>query len=52
MDVNSIASGLASTATTGAVGTAVLKSVQNLEADVVNRLFAQLGIGQNVNTYA
>ncbi len=52
MDISSVATGLAAGASTDAVGTGILKSVQNLEGNVVNRLFAQIGIGQNVDTYA
>lgn len=51
-DISSIASTLAATATTGAITNSVLNQVSSLEVDQVNRLFAQLGIGQNVNTYA
>ncbi|MFN2528949.1 MAG: hypothetical protein ABR584_09575 [Candidatus Baltobacteraceae bacterium] len=51
-DIQSIAAGLAQASTTASVSTSVLKSVQNIEQDQVARLFANLGIGRNVDTYA
>ena len=51
-DIASIASGLSQASVASSVNTSVLKSVQNLEQDQVARLFANLGIGQNVDTYA
>ncbi|GAC1392712.1 MAG: hypothetical protein NVSMB31_11180 [Vulcanimicrobiaceae bacterium] len=52
MDVSSIATGLASAQIAGGVQTSVLKSVENLAADQVARLFNSLGLGQNVDTLA
>ncbi|MDQ6931144.1 MAG: hypothetical protein M3126_10840 [Candidatus Eremiobacteraeota bacterium] len=52
MDISSIASGLAAASTAASIDTSVLKSVDNLAQDQVSRLFANLGLGQNVNTYA
>lgn len=52
MDVASVATGLAQAQVSGGVDASVLKSVENLAADQVDRLFATLGIGTNVNTYA
>lgn len=52
MDISSIAAGLAEATTTSGIQTSVLKSVQGLEENQVARLFANLGIGQNVDTYA
>ena len=52
MDVASIATGLAQADVSAGVETSVLRSVENLAMDQTARLFAQLGIGQNVDTYA
>ena len=51
--LSSIASGLqASTPISQTIGNAVLNNVQNLAQDQVDRLFATLGVGQNVNGHA
>ena len=50
--ISSVAAGLGAAYTGGEIANSVLKSVQNLEADQVARLFASFGLGQNVNTYA
>lgn|GEM_PF-5994405 len=51
-DIQSIAAGLSQASITGSLSASVLKSVQNIEQDQVARLFANLGIGRNVDTYA
>ena len=52
VEVSSIASGLASLDTGSAVANSVLSTVNSLESDLVNRLFASLGVGTNINTLA
>ena len=52
MDVASIATGLSQAQVSGSVDASVLKAVQNLAVDQVDRLFATLGLGTNVDTYA
>ena len=51
-DISAIAAGLSQASTTTSISTSVLKSVQGLAEDQVARLFANIGIGQNVDTYA
>jgi len=57
MDVQGIASGLASTASLGSsvggtIDTAVLKAVNNLGATQAALLFASIGLGSGVDSYA
>lgn len=52
MDVASVATGLAQAGVSTGADVSVLKSVENLAMDQAARLFANLGIGQNVDVYA
>lgn len=52
MDVGAIAGNMALSAVGGQVSVGVMKSVQNLEQDLVSRLFGSLGVGNNVDTHA
>ncbi len=52
MDVGSLATTLAQSNVTTGVSLSVLKSVENLDQAVVNRLFASIGLGGAVNTLA
>jgi hypothetical protein len=52
MDVGQIATGMALSNTASSVTLGVMKDTQNLEADLVSRLFGSLGIGTNVNALA
>lgn len=52
MDIAGVATGLAQANVAAGAETSVLKSVENLAMDQAARLFANLGIGQNVDVYA
>ena len=54
MDIStaSAVSGLAAGTVGGSIDTNLIASVNNLQEIVVSKLFASLGLGQNVNTYA
>lgn len=52
MDVATLSTDLALSATAGQVDTGVLKAVQNLDRTVGAQLAASIGIGQNVDAYA
>lgn len=50
--IASIASSMALTSTGSQVALGVLSSTQNLEQDLVSRLFGSLGIGNTIDTHA
>lgn len=50
--VASIASSMALTSVGGQVAVGVLSATENLQQDLVSRLFGSLGIGTGVDTYA
>lgn len=52
MDIASVATGMAQAQVASGVNVSVLKAVDNLAADQAARLFANLGIGQNIDAYA
>ncbi|HVA27453.1 MAG TPA: hypothetical protein VNF68_04700 [Candidatus Baltobacteraceae bacterium] len=52
MDVQSIASGLAASSVSTGVDIGVLRAVDNLAAVQAATLFASIGLGTGVNTYA
>jgi hypothetical protein len=52
MDVSSIATSMALSNTASSVTLGVMKDAQNLEADLVARLFGSLGVGSNFDAYA
>ena len=52
MNVADIAGSLALSSTASSVTMGVMKDTQNLEQDLVNRLFGSIGIGNGVNAYA
>lgn len=52
MGVDAIAGSMALTSTASQVTIGVMKDAQNLEKDLVSRLFGSMGIGNGVDTYA
>ena len=52
MNVSDIAGSMALASTASSVTIGVMKDAQNLEQDLVNRLFGSIGLGNGVNTYA
>ncbi|HLI97030.1 MAG TPA: hypothetical protein VKT72_13255 [Candidatus Baltobacteraceae bacterium] len=52
MDVGSIATGMALSSVAGQVGVGVMKDIQNLQSDLVARLFGSMGIGNSIDAYA
>ena len=52
MDVSSIASSLDAGTIQSSISISLINQVNSLQENEVQRLFATLGIGQNVNTYA
>jgi hypothetical protein len=53
MDIGSIASSLASqAAATGSLDVSLLGAVNNLDEVVAQRMFASIGLGTGVNTFA
>lgn len=52
MNVSDIAGSLALSSTASSVTIGVMRDAQNLQQDLVNRLFGSIGIGNGVNTYA
>jgi hypothetical protein len=52
MGVGNIAGDLALSMTASTINVSVLKSVENLQQDVVARLFGSMGIGNSVDAYA
>jgi hypothetical protein len=52
MDIGNIATSMALSNTASSVTLGVMKDAQNLETDLVARLFGSLGIGTNVNALA
>lgn len=52
MDVAAIATGMALTGVSNSVSVGVMSQVQNLEQNLVSRLFGSMGIGNGVDTYA
>lgn len=52
MDVGALAGSMALSDTASAVTMGVMKDAQNLQQDLVARLFGSLGIGNAVDTYA
>lgn len=52
MDLQSIASGLAASSVSQGVNVGVLKAVNNLDQIQAAELFASIGLGTGVNTFA
>lgn len=52
MDVTSIAGSMALTSVGSQVTVGMMSATQNLEKDLVSRLFGSMGIGNGVDTYA
>lgn len=52
MDINSIASSISLTNVGSQVTVGVMNATQNLEKDLVSRLFGSLGVGNGIDTYA
>lgn len=52
MDVGALAGNMALSNTASAVTASVMKDAQNLERDLVARLFGSMGIGNGVDAYA
>jgi hypothetical protein len=52
MDVGQIATGMALSNTASTVTMSVMKDAQNLEQDLVARLFGSIGLGNGVNALA
>lgn len=52
MNVGSIAGDMALSAVNGQVNVSVMKATQNLQEDLVARLFGSIGLGNSVNATA
>ncbi|MHB8141444.1 MAG: hypothetical protein ACYDA5_03755 [Vulcanimicrobiaceae bacterium] len=52
MDVQGIATQLASSSVTGQVNSSVLAAVQNLSKNLAAELFASIGLGSSIDRYA
>jgi hypothetical protein len=52
MDIGQIATGLSLSNTASSVTMGVMSDVQNLQSDLVARLFGSLGVGTNFDAYA
>ncbi len=52
MDVGALASSMMLSNTASAITTGVMKDAQNLEKDLVSRLFGSIGLGTGVDAYA
>jgi hypothetical protein len=52
MNVGDIAGSMALSSVADQVSMGVMKDIQNLQADLVSRLFGSIGIGNGVDAYA
>jgi hypothetical protein len=52
MGVGALASSMALSSVASQVSTGVMKDIQNLQADLVSRLFSSIGLGNGIDTYA
>ena len=52
MDIAALSGSMALSSTANSVTMSVMKDAQNLQQDLVNRLFGSIGLGNGVNTYA
>jgi len=52
MDIGALSTSLALSNTAGSVTIGVMKDTQNLQEDLVSRLFGSLGIGTGIDAFA
>ena len=52
MDVGALSSGLAAASIDSQVNVSVLKTVENLDQNLVSRLFSSIGLGSGFDSFA